>query len=130
MWTFQPSYPSSGQGSFHLNPFANCLRSIVLRRATGRWRGQYFAAPMLWGLLELIRAAFCSTPSTKHGNPARTAGRARQKMGCYRSCSHFKLAFLFCGICFQLGQLRDLDKHRSFHIQGRRLEQIQRVRKR
>lgn len=57
-------------------------------------------------------------------------GRARQKVECYRSCSRFKLAFLFCGICFQLGQLPDLDKHRSFHIQGRGQEQIPRVRKR
>lgn len=73
---------------------------------------------------------FAQTPSTEHGSPARTAGRARQKMGCNRSCRHFKLPFLFCGNCFQLGHLPDQDKHRSFHIQGRALEQILRVRKR
>lgn len=36
----------------------------VLRRVSSRWSGWYWAAPVLWRLLELIRVAFCS--NTQH----------------------------------------------------------------
>lgn len=111
-------------GIMSLKPFCQLFEIHSAERGSRQVETMVFCCSHAFGVsLSSSELRCAQTPSTKHGSPARTAGRARQKMGCYRRCSHFKLAFLFCGICFQLGQLPDLDKHRSFHIQGRGLEE-------